>query len=445
MPTKKGHRGLWTALTSVFALLLVVAIIGTMVANYFEPAVNTLLKASTARLEVDPNAANVDTEYFKSDYTYDRAGEEQLIADAEALFRQSVEEGATLLKNENNALPFAENDKNVTVFGVAGPNYITGLNTELEAAGYTVDGKIWDYYGSQQVTARTTIGVPVWDETVLGSAQGDVAIITLGRRAGEGTDCAYPSDAALNTAVDATNGDYLDISPGEESMMENVKRLKDEGKFKKIVVIINTSNMVHGDFINDERFGIDACIWMGQAQETYGTEGLVNILSGAVNPSGRLVDTVYMNNLLNPVMMNYGAVSGDLSGVDQALYDEVKNENFTYHNNPQGDFWEDSVVYQEGIYLGYKYYETRYEDVVMGTPKTGDFQYDQYVAYPFGYGLSYTTWQYSNYSVVEDEDNFVITLDVTNTGSVAGKHSVLVYLQSPIRITTKITALKKLL
>ena len=254
MPTKKGHRGLWTALTSVFALLLVVAIIGTMVANYFEPAVDTLLKASTARLEVDPNAANVDTEYFKSDYTYDRAGEEQLIADAEALFRQSVEEGATLLKNENNALPFAENDKNVTVFGVAGPNYITGLNTELEAAGYTVDGKIWDYYGSQQVTARTTIGVPVWDETVLGSAQGDVAIITLGRRAGEGTDCAYPSDAALNTAVDATNGDYLDISPGEESMMENVKRLKDEGKFKKIVVIINTSNMVHGDFINDEHF-----------------------------------------------------------------------------------------------------------------------------------------------------------------------------------------------
>lgn len=431
MEKRKGSRRLWTVLTGVFAVLLVVAIIGTMVANYFEPVINTLLMASTSKIEVDPSAANVDTEYFKSSYTYDRAGEEKLVADAEALFRQSVEEGAALLKNENGALPIASGEKAVTVFGAAGPKYITGLNTELEKAGYTVDKAIWDYYNGQQVTARTTIGVPMWDETVLGTAQGDVALITIGRRAGEGTDCAHPGPGSLNTAADATNKDYLDISPGEESMMENIKRLKDAGKFKKIVVVINTSNMVHGDFINDPRFGIDACIWMGQAQETYGTEGLVNILSGKVNPSGRLVDTVYMNNLLNPVMQNFGAIDGDMSGVTQSLYDEVKNENYKYHNNPQGDFWEDSVVYQEGIYIGYKYYETRYEDAVMGTPNTGDFRYSEYVAYPFGHGLSYTTWAYSNFKVAESGDSFVVTLDVTNTGSVAGKHSVLIYLQSP--------------
>lgn len=431
MAKQKGHQKLWTILTGISAVLLVIAIVGTMVANYFEPVVNTLLMASTSKIEVDPTAASVDTEYFKSDYTYDRSGEEQLVADAEALFRQSVEEGAALLKNENGALPIASGEKKITVFGAAGPAYITGLNTELEKAGYTVDKAVWDYYASQQVTARTTVGVPMWDEGTLGGAQGDVALITIGRRAGEGTDCAHPGAGSLNTAVDATNGDYLDMSPGEESMMENVKRLKDAGKFKKIVVVINTSNMVHGDFINDSRFGIDACIWMGQAQETYGTEGLVNILSGKVNPSGRLVDTVYMDNLLNPVMANFGAIDGDVSGVTQTLYDEVKNENYQFNDNPQGDFWEDSVVYQEGIYIGYKYYETRYEDVVMGTPNTGDFRYDQYVAYPFGHGLSYTTWGYGNMKVAEDGDNFTVTLDVTNTGSVAGKHSVLVYLQSP--------------
>ena len=417
MAKQKGHQKLWTILTGISAVLLVIAIVGTMVANYFEPVVTTLLMASTSKIEVDPTAASVDTEYFKSDYTYDRSGEEQLVADAEALFRQSVEEGAALLKNENGALPIASGEKKITVFGAAGPAYITGLNTELEKAGYTVDKAVWDYYASQQVTARTTVGVPMWDEGTLGGAQGDVALITIGRRAGEGTDCAHPGAGSLNTAVDATNGDYLDMSPGEESMMENVKRLKDAGKFKKIVVVINTSNMVHGDFINDSRFGIDACIWMGQAQETYGTEGLVNILSGKVNPSGRLVDTVYMDNLLNPVMANFGAIDGDVSGVTQTLYDEVKNENYQFNDNPQGDFWEDSVVY--------------HEDVVMGTPNTGDFRYDQYVAYPFGHGLSYTTWGYGNMKVAEDGDNFTVTLDVTNTGSVAGKHSVLVYLQSP--------------
>ena len=199
MGKKRSHRKLWMTLTSIFAVFLVVAIIGTMVANYFEPVLNTLLMASTSKIEVDPTAAAVDTEYFKSGYTYDRTGEEQLVADAEALFRRSVEEGAALLKNEGSALPIKSGETKITVFGVAGPNYITGLNSELEKAGYTVDSAVWDYYGGQQVTARTTIGVPVWDDGVLGGAQGDVALVTIGRRAGEGTDCAHPGAGSLNT------------------------------------------------------------------------------------------------------------------------------------------------------------------------------------------------------------------------------------------------------
>lgn len=428
---KNKSTKLWAILSGVMAVLLVISIIGSMVANYFEPVLNTLLMASTSKIVEDENAGSTDTEYFKSSYTYDRTGEEKLIADSEELFRNLVEEGSALLKNENGALPLTDSDKKVTVFGAAGPKYITGLNTELEKAGYTVDGDVWSYYASQPVTARTTIGTPAWDDGVLGNVSGDVAIMTIGRRAGEGTDCAHPGESSLNTAVDAKDGDYLDISEGEESVMENLKHLKDAGKFKKIIVIINTSNMVNGDFITDPRFGIDAVIWMGQAAETYGTEGLVNILQGEVNPSGRLVDTIYMNNLDNPVMLNFGVVKGDLSKATASLVDEVKAENYSYHDNPQGDFWDYSVVYQEGIYLGYKYYETRYEDVVMGTPNAGDFDYSKYVAFPFGYGLSYTTWSYSNMTMKENGDNFDITLDVTNTGSVAGKHSVLIYLQSP--------------
>ena len=424
----KKSTKLWAILTSAMAVLLVVAIIGTMVANYFEPVLNTLLMASTSKVVESDDTT--DTEYYKSDYTYDRAGEEKLIADSEELYRNLVEEGAALLKNENGALPFASTDKAVTVFGTGLKN-IPSLDAVLTDAGYTVNTEVYGYYAGQATNGRTIVGTPVWDDSVLGNVSGDVALFTISRRAGEGTDAAHPGATSLNTATDPANGDYLDISEGEESVMENLKRLKDEGKFKKIVVVINTSNMVHGDFINDPRFGIDACIWMGQAGRIQGTQGLVNILQGKVNPSGRLVDTVYMNNLANPVMQNYGVIMGDFSNATQSLIEEVKTANYTYNDNPQGDYWDYSLVYQEGIYIGYKYYETRYEDVVMGTPNAGDFRYDEYVAYPFGYGLSYTTWSYSNFAVKEDGDNFVITLDVTNTGSVAGKHSVLIYLQSP--------------
>ncbi len=252
----KKSTKLWTVLTSVMAVLLVVAIIGTMVANYFEPVLNTLLMASTSKVVESDDTT--DTEYYKSDYTYDRAGEEKLIADSEELYRNLVEEGAALLKNENGALPFASTDKAVTVFGTGLKN-IPSLDAVLTDAGYTVNAEIYGYYAGQATNGRTIVGTPVWDDSVLGNVSGDVALFTISRRAGEGTDAAHPGATSLNTATDPANGDYLDISEGEESVMENLKRLKDEGKFKKIVVVINTSNMVNGDFINDPRFGIDAC------------------------------------------------------------------------------------------------------------------------------------------------------------------------------------------
>ena len=422
---------LWAILTGVFAFLLVVFIIGTAVANYFAPAINSMLNAATSTI-VRVDEDTIDTEYFKSDYTYDQTGEEKLVKDGRDLYRSIIEEGTVLLKNEASALPLTASDKNITVFGNAGPQYITSLNTKLEEAGYTVNEEVWDYYAAAKSTARTTVNLPAWAAPA-SSASGDVAIITLGRRAGEGTDCAHPNGWALNTAnaTEFPDGDYLDIATTEIEMMKGVKALKDSGAFKKILVIINTSNMINGDFINDPQYGIDACIWMGQASKDYGTEGLVNILEGSVNPSGRLVDTVYMNNMDNPVMKNYGAVDGDLSGATASLVDEVKRLNYEYNDNPQGDDWDDSVVYQEGIYLGYKYYETRYEDYVMGTPKTGEFDYDGYVAYPFGYGLSYSDWSYSGFTVTEADGQFEISVSVKNESGPAGKHSVLIYLQKP--------------
>lgn len=419
----------WAVLTGVFATLLVATTIGNSVAMYFEPAVNSLLGAATSKIEKDENAENVDTEYFKSSFAYTKEGETKLVEKSKEVYHNLVEEGSVLLKNEKEALPFASSDKKIAVYGNAANLQMTSLKDCLTKAGYEVNDTTWDYYKGLKATARTTVGIPTnFDDSL--KVEADVALVTLQRRAGEGTDCAHPG-YSINKATDAANGDYLDITPGEEAMFEGVKALKDAGKIKKIVVIINTSNMVHGDFINDARFGIDACLWTGQANQEYGVQALVDLMKGDANFSGRLVDTIWQDNMKNPVMVNYGNVTGDLSGVSEALVNEVKTENYKYNNNPQGNFWYDSVVYQEGIYLGYKYYETRYEDKVMSTGNAGDFNYEDVVAYPFGYGLSYSAFSYSNYKVVKNGENFEITVDVKNEGKVAGKNSVLVYLQKP--------------
>ena len=103
-------------------------------------------------------------------------------------------------------------------------------------------------------------------------------------------------------------------------------------------------------------------------------------------------------------------------------------------------------VYQEGIYLDYRYYETRYEDAVMGTGNAGDYNWSTTVAFPFGYGDSYTTFEYSDFNVTESADAFNVTLKVTNTGSTySGKETVQLYFQSPTPITTRPTASRRLL
>ena len=146
-----------------------------------------------------------------------------------------------------------------------------------------------------------------------------------------------------------------------------------------------------------------------------------DILSGAVNPSGSLPDTWWTDNLLDPAMANFGSYTYE--GADQ------------YDFGSHGRVFNTYVVYQEGIYVGYRYTETRYEDVVLGTPKAGDFEYEDVVAYPFGYGLSYSTFELSDMKVEKSGEGmdtaYTVTVNVTNTGDVAGKKTVQIYAQKP--------------
>lgn len=279
---------------------------------------------------------------------------------------------------------------------------------------------LWDFYlgldeqykrktGGTIATASATAAECPWElytdevkESV--NSYGDAAVVVLSRVGGEGADLDYK------------NVNYLALDENEREMMENVAAMKAEGTIKKVIVLLNTANALQVDFLKDNKYGVDACLWIGDVGIT-GIDAVGEILSGAVNPSGSLVDTYCYNNFSAPAMVNFVPVTYD--GYAEGV---IPKNASTY------------MVYQEGIYVGYKYYETRYEDFVMEQGNAGDYDYHADVAFPFGYGLSYTEFQYSDMKVAYNKgtDQFEVSVRVTNTGDTyAGKETVQIYVQSP--------------
>lgn len=188
------------------------------------------------------------------------------------------------------------------------------------------------------------------------------------------------------------------------------------------------------DFLNPEicgeDYGIDSAMWIGDVGQT-GINGVAQLLAGEVTPSGSLVDSYLYDNMANPAMYNF---------YTQAYPNAADYNLLTDGPDVQGMY----SVYQEGIYLDYRYYETRYEDAVMGTGNAGDYNWSTTVAFPFGYGDSYTTFEYSDFNVTESADAFNVTLKVTNTGSTySGKETVQLYFQSPYTDYDKANGIEK--
>lgn len=306
------------------------------------------------------------------------------LRDAQEEFaRTVVGEGAVLMKNENSALPLAQGAA-VTLLG-SQTWYNTGTGSGAVAS--SEYGYVTPTYALEQA------GFSVNPSRDSYSGYTDAAIYIISRTGGEG------SDAVLD---DPGSASYLQLTDAERDELASISR----AGFGSIVVVINSGNAINMDFIDQAEYGIDACLWMG-ITGCNGLEALGPLLSGEVDPSGRLVDTQLFDVTQNPAMQNFGA----------ATYPDT---NIPYVN------------YVEGIYLGYKYFETRYEDVVMGTPNAGPFQYDSVVYRPFGFGMSYTTFEWSGYQLTENSDGTVTaSVTVTNTGSASGKDVVEVYFQAP--------------
>lgn len=465
MNSKKPKVRLWSVLTALTAILTVAAIVGNFIANQYATTLNVALNASTYK--IIKSETTEDTEYFKSDFASDEereAYEAELCAAVEA-------EGAALLKNDNAALPLANGAK-VSLFAHGSVDLMYGgtgsgsvdtskapdFKTALEAQGINVNTTLWDLYSSSsmmekysrqtpasisdKLEANTQYAVNEAPWSALSSAEGsfaeygDAAIVVFSRSGGEGADLPSGNNGTSDywiTGAEGT-GNYLELSAEEIELLENLKALKDNGTFKSIIVLINSSNALELDFLNPEicgaDYGIDAAMWIGDVGQT-GINGVAQLLSGALSPSGSLVDTYLYDNMANPAMYNF---------YTQAYPNAAEYELLTEGADVQGMY----SVYQEGIYLGYRYFETRYEDVVMGVANAGDYDWATTVAYPFGYGDSYTNFEYSNFKVTESDDAFTVTLKVTNTGSTySGKETVQIYFQSPYTAYDKANGIEK--
>ena len=187
-------------------------------------------------------------------------------------------------------------------------------------------------------------------------------------------------------------------------------------------MILNSSSTLQLDFIDD--YDIDALLWVGNLGLN-GIPAVADILAGKVNPSGRIVDTFQKDNHAAPAMQNYDAYP--YTNAAELGLAAAQNNNALGIDKCNQNY----VVYQEGIYVGYRYFETRYEDYVLGRGNAGDYAYDKLVAFPFGSGLSYTTFDYSDFKITDQGSTILAEVDVTNTGKVDGKHTVQIYFQSP--------------
>lgn len=365
----------------------------------------------------------------------------EAFANAQEVNLKLAEEGFVLLKNENATLPlnkgarisvFSKNSVNLSYGGSGSGGFDTSNNKNLyeslNDAGFVINPTLKNFYESSQsgpVRTANSSDLDNGDNQKIATAEtpqskytdavknsyadySDAALVVITRIGGEGFDLPrYQGDSEGAVSPDSH---YLELDQNEIDLLTAVT----DGTFKRVVVVFNTPSSFEATFLKDSAYAafadkIDAAVWIGFTGSN-GITALGEILNGDVNPSGRLVDTWAADFTKNPSFVNFG--TGCLPDTTD------KYDGGMYY----------SVDYEEGIYVGYRYYETRGET-------DGEDWYNANVVYPFGYGLSYTTfdWTVGDASASEIELGATITVPVTvkNTGSVAGKDVVQLYASAP--------------
>ena len=422
---------LWLGLTGVASALLTLVLSGTILANANAMLINDVLGISTGGLSL------VGSSYKMNDEGYG-----ELIKDSYEYCVKQLEEGSVLLKNDG-ALPLAATERNVTLFGnnsahviyrsgAGGPTpndeYVVDMQKAFTDGGFKINKKLYKAYETSGVKVSLTSSGEVPSSFYTSELKAtfdsfkDVAIVTFARYGTENTDPTRVVDGRA----------YLALSKNEEDLLQMIK---DDSRFTKTIVLLNGVLPMELDWL--DKYQVNACIWYGNPGY-YGLPGIVNVLKGDANPSGHTVETFANNTLNSPAMRNFGDYNYafDGSAVD-------------------GQYGRKYVVYKEGIYVGYKYYETRYEDCILGqgdakcaegaTQGETEWNYAKEVSFPFGFGLSYSTFtqKIENMTYNAKDDTFTLKVKVSNTSNKAGKEVVQVYAQTPYTEYDKDNALEK--
>lgn len=468
-------------LAALMTCLMVLSIVGTGVANTYRGALDDTLGTESYVTINDDSAAR-----FKTDY----ATIEDMAAAARDIAIREGEEGTVVMKNDNGVLPLKAN-ANVALFGLAAYNVYgpkggnadaASLADALAGAGLNVNETLKDYYMTNIINMHTemranrwtgkevpttvydhmyvsapgdwttyqiaevpptefeALGVPAnWKEAI---AKDSIGICVFARGAGEGN--TYKPGSALNYAGEATGEDPLKLSADELAVVEAAK-----ATCSKVIVLLNTgNNMMIADIAEGGSHEVDGICYIGCPND-YQTIGIANVLTGKVNATGALASAFVRDHQSIPAVQNVG---GDYF----ADYEIVcRNDDPRYPGKEIGNIGTGSfggadtynggmyIVEAEGIYVGYKYYETRYFDAVMGQGNANSaagatqgsaWNYGDEMLYTFGHGLSYLDYTQTIKSVTVDRSvngNITAVVEVKNNSNQDGKFLTQLYVQQP--------------
>lgn len=468
-------------LAALMTCLMVLSIVGTGVANTYRGALDDTLGTESYVTINDDSAAR-----FKTDY----ATIEDMAAAARDIAIREGEEGTVVMKNDNGVLPLKAN-ANVALFGLAAYNVYgpkggnadaASLADALAGAGLNVNETLKDYYMTNIINMHTemranrwtgkevpttvydhmyvsapgdwttyqiaevppaefeTLGVPAnWKEAI---AKDSIGICVFARGAGEGN--TYKPGSALNYAGEETGEDPLKLSADELAVVEAAKET-----CSKVIVLLNTgNNMMIADIAEGGSHEVDGICYIGCPND-YQTIGIANVLTGKVNATGALASAFVRDHQSIPAVQNVG---GDYF----ADYEIVcRNDDPRYPGKEIGNIGTGSfggadtynggmyIVEAEGIYVGYKYYETRYFDAVMGQGNANSaagatqgsaWNYGDEMLYTFGHGLSYLDYTQTIKSVTVDRSvngNITAVVEVKNNSNQDGKFLTQLYVQQP--------------
>lgn len=467
MSSKRSN--LWRGLTTCMASLLAVSIAaGPLVDSYRTDIDKFLGTKSTRMVTEESDDKNLYT--YESDYS----STTELLDAIEDLGERVSEEGSVLLKNENKALPLSEEEtQKISLLGFSSYYPVQGgdmgssltanggmdasSNTDadtvdfvqaLTAKGFAMNETLGSLYKNLEASFKTE--VDMWGTTVEyyhitapgtsdvfsskepsqqamdgvdaswkdSLADYNVMLVTIARSSTE-NGTYLPGADGVDPSQSLHQSDALGLSDDERDLIQAAVEAK-QANGGKVIVLLNNANAMEIDEIKKDE-GVDAILQIG-LPGGYGFYGVADILSGDANPSGHLSDTYAVTNANSPAAQNFG--------------------NFAWTNADPAQNINSFEVEAEGIYTGYKYYETRYADTVLGQgnadctagSSTGEaWNYDNEVSYPFGYGLSYTTFeqQLKNVNVDLSAKTVTAEVEVKNTGDVAGKDVVQLYVSLP--------------